>query len=561
MKNKIRKKFFASTLLSGIAAACSATTSFAAGPVLPGAGTLIQEVQPQLPQNPSTDDTGLTLQPGKTQQSESDVAFEVKQIVIEGNTQIDTGTLHDLVRTDEGKSLTLKQLQKDAQRVTEFYRKQGYPLSRAIIPAQTLDSGQVKILVIEATYGSFFLNNTSHASNSSINSLLSPLISGDPIADSSLDRALLLLSDMPGIIPAASMSPGSHTGSSDLTVNVLPGPRTSGSLTVNNYGNNFTGNGQFGANLMVNELLGIGDQLSANGLTTGPGMNYARLGYEFLANGSGTRVGASVSNLQYMLSDSMSALQGQGTASVTSAWARQPFIRSQTVNLYGQAEFDYKRLSDQTITTLTNRHLDNGVLSLNGDEMDGWLSGGVGLMNASWTGGRVNFDNTQALSVDAHGGLTAGTFGKWTGNMNRLQNLGGERAQLYLSLSGQWAQKNLDPIEKLVVGGPYSVRGYDMGVMAADSGVLGTVEGRYKMTEHWQAVVFGDSEHIAINANPYMPGPNGATLSGAGVGANWTDGGAWSAKIYAASRLGAVPTQLAGSPAGTLLWGEVNWGF
>ncbi|QKE37343.1 ShlB/FhaC/HecB family hemolysin secretion/activation protein [Ferrovum myxofaciens] len=561
MKNKIRKKFFASTLLSVIAAACSATTSFAAGPVLPGAGTLIQEVQPQLPQNPSTDDTGLTLQPGKTQQSESDVAFEVKQIVIEGNTQIDTGTLHDLVRTDEGKSLTLKQLQKDAQRVTEFYRKQGYPLSRAIIPAQTLDSGQVKILVIEATYGSFFLNNTSHASNSSINSLLSPLLSGDPIADSSLDRALLLLSDMPGIIPAASMSPGSHTGSSDLTVNVLPGPRTSGSLTVNNYGNNFTGNGQFGANLMVNELLGIGDQLSANGLTTGPGMNYARLGYEFLANGSGTRVGASVSNLQYMLSDSMSALQGQGTASVTSAWARQPFIRSQTVNLYGQAEFDYKRLSDQTITTLTNRHLDNGVLSLNGDERDGWLSGGVGLMNASWTGGRVNFDNTQALSVDAHGGLTAGTFGKWTGNMNRLQNLGGERAQLYLSLSGQWAQKNLDPIEKLVVGGPYSVRGYDMGVMAADSGVLGTVEGRYKMTEHWQAVVFGDSEHIAINANPYMPGPNGATLSGAGVGANWTDGGAWSAKIYAASRLGAVPTQLAGSPAGTLLWGEVNWGF
>ncbi|EQD40359.1 Polypeptide-transport-associated, ShlB-type domain protein, partial [mine drainage metagenome] len=77
------------------------------------------------------------------------MVIEVKQIVIEGNTQVDTGTLHDLVRDDEGKSLTLRQLQKDAQRVTEFYRARGYPLSRAIIPAQTLDGGQVRILVIE----------------------------------------------------------------------------------------------------------------------------------------------------------------------------------------------------------------------------------------------------------------------------------------------------------------------------------------------------------------------------------------------------------------------------
>jgi hemolysin activation/secretion protein len=116
-------------------------------------------------------------------------------------------------------------------------------------------------------------------------------------------------------------------------------------------------------------------------------------------------------------------------------------------------------------------------------------------------------------------------------------------------------------MEQLVVGGPYSVRGYDMGVLSADSGVLETAEGRYRLSDHWQAVVFGDSERIAVSVNPFVPGANGATLSGAGVGMNWTSGGAWQGKMYVANRLGAVPSQLAGIPVSTLVWGELSRGF
>jgi hemolysin activation/secretion protein len=544
-------------LLAGLTA-CSMGWAVGLPPTQPGAGTLIQEVQPVMPAEPSNDNPGLVLKQGQGVNSNSTTTFEVKQIVIEGNTKIDTGVLHDLVRDDEGKTMTLGQLQKLAQKITDYYRQQGYPLSRAVIPVQSLEGGVVRIRVIEAEYGKVLLNNSSRVHSDLLQSFLNPLQSGTPIEEDTLDQVLLLLSDVPGIETTATLMPGAQVGTSDLMVNAAPGPQVAGSITADNYGNDYTGNGRLGGALTVNNLLGLGDQLSANGMTSGPGMNYARLGYDLLANGSGTRVGASVSDLKYVLGGSLSDLGGQGTASVSSLWARQPLLRSRTVNLYGQAEFDYKRLSDQTVATLANRHLDNGVLSLNGDERDTWMSGGVGLMSASWTGGRVNFDNSGASAFDPG---TQGAFGKWNGSLTRLQNLWNERAQLYLSLSGQWAQKNLDPIEKLVVGGPYSVRGYDMGVLAADSGVLETVEGRYQMTEHWQAVVFGDSEHIAISASPYMAGPNGATLSGAGVGMNWTSGGAWQGKVYAASRLGSVPTQLAGSPAGTLVWGELSRSF
>ncbi len=549
-------------LLVGVSAI--ATPVFAVGPVVPGAGTLMQEV-PQAPQEPSNDNTGLNLPTRPAKTSTSPETFEVKQIVIDGNTRIDTGVLHDLVRDDEGKSLTLGQLQRDAQRLTDYYHKQGYPLSRVVVPAQSFEDGVVHLRVLEAVYGRISLNNLSDARSGTLQSELSRLQSNAPITESDLERVLLLLSDVPGIQAAGNLTPGSSVGQTDMTVVAASTARATGALTADNYGNNYTGNGRLGGAMTVNELLGLGDQLQANGLTSGPGMNYARLGYDLLANpslpGGGTRVGAAVSDLAYSLGGPLGGLKGQGTASVSSLWARQPFLRSQTVNLYGQAEFDYKRLSDQTVSTLTNRHLDNGVLSMNGDERDGWMSGGVGMMNASWTGGRVTFDNLAALSADTASARESGAFGKWNGSMTRLQNLGSETAQLYLSVSGQWAQKNLDPMEQLVVGGPYSVRGYDMGVLSADSGVLETAEGRYRLSDHWQAVVFGDSERIAVSVNPFAPGTNGATLSGAGVGMNWTSGGAWQGKMYVANRLGAVPSQLAGTPVSTLVWGELSRGF
>lgn len=553
-------------ILAWAAVGLAGGEAWAAGPAVPGAGTLIQEVQPAPGQAPNGNNTGLKVeQTGEGRKLDDNLSFDVKRIEFEGNQLVSSATLHDLVRDEEGTTLTLKKLQGLADRVTAYYRDHGYPLSRAVIPAQSLEGGVLKIQVIEAKYGKVMLDDTSRAKEGVLRGLLSVLEEGQPVEGDSLDRSLLLISDVPGIESSAALKPGAVAGSSDLDVMVTPGARAAGSLTVDNYGNDYTGNGRLGGAVSLYELLGLGDQLSMNALSSGPGMSYARMGYDLLANGSGTRVGASVSDLRYVLGGSLSGLNGRGMAAMTSLWARQPIVRGRDLNLYGQAEYDYKRVSDQTdpagALNLANRHLDNEVLSVNGDERDAWLGGGVGLMSGSWTQGRVNFDNLQALGVDAAGAHSSGTFGKWNGSLTRQQDLGSERLQLYVSLSGQWAQKNLDPVEKLVVGGPYSVRAYDMGVLAADSGVLETVEGRYQVNDHWQAVVFGDRENVSVNANPYLAGPNGATLSGVGAGLNWSGGGAWSGRTYVATRVGTVPVQLAGSPAGTLAWAELSRAF
>ena len=117
---------------------------------------------------------------------------------------------------------------------------------------------------------------------------------------------------------------------------------------------------------------------------------------------------------------------------------------------------------------------------------------------------------------------------------------------MYLAVSGQWASGNLDASHKMLAGGPYTVRAYDMGAVSGDTGYLAVAEWRQDMGPawggQWQALAFIDSARVTVNKNlwPQASAANSATLSGAGVGLNWA-GPQWSAKSYLATALGPTP--------------------
>jgi hemolysin activation/secretion protein len=135
---------------------------------------------------------------------------------------------------------------------------------------------------------------------------------------------------------------------------------------------------------------------------------------------------------------------------------------------------------------------------------------------------------------------------------------------LYLAFTAQWANKNLDQAEKMTVGGVYTVRAYDLGVISGDKGYLGTAEFRHNLGSvwagQWQAVAFIDSAHITINKNVWTTAANNATLSGAGLGLNWAGSDQWSARMYIAKHIGAIPLQIAGTTS-TRAWIEISKGL
>lgn len=538
----------------------------AAGSVSSGAGSILQQINPVEPPAPSSTGTGLTIEQGGAATLPPSAPFMVKVIQITGNTQFDTKTLHALVMDAEGQSLTLTQLNELAARITDYYHDHGYPLARAIIPAQTITDGQVQVEVIEARYGKINLDNHSRVNDALLQSTLSPVQSGQVIGQAALDRSLLLLSDIPGVVPGATLKPGEAVGTSDLVVEVAPGPAVTGNVALDDYGNRYNGRARLGGTVSFINPLHHGDVLSASGLSSGSGMSYGRISYESLLNGPGTRMGGSYSALHYILGDTFASLNGHGTAQVGSLWIKHPLVRSREVNLYGQIQFDRKELRDHIdLTSIrTDRHLDNWTASLSGDRRDTILSGGINTWNVGLTSGRVGFDDATAQQSDAATANTQRSFSKWTVNLGRLQSLS-QKDGLYLALSGQWANTNLDASEKMVAGGPFTVRAYDMSAVSGDTGVLGTAELRHDLGwvgrgQQWQAVGFIDTEHVMVSKNTWAAGTNDATLSGAGVGLDWAWPGQWTAKAYIATPIGPIPVLVA-STASARAWVEIGKGF
>ncbi len=545
----------------GVMLLADASLAWAAG-TTPGGGEILRQIQPVKPPAPSHNTTGITI-PKRTNRSiPPGISFPVSQLRITGNTLFDTATLHALVADGEGKQLDLKQLSALADRISAFYHKHGYALARAVLPAQEIDKGVVKIRVLEARYGKIALKNTSRVRGSLIEATLSPLRHGDFIEANRLSQSMLLLSDIPGIAANATLKAGKQVGTSDMNVDVRDLPMVTGELSANNFGNRYTGRARGGLSLRLNNPLHLGDQLRFDGVTTGKRVNFGRLGYEAVLNGYGTRVGAGYALMHYTLGGTLSNLGGYGRTGVGSLWLHHPLHRGRTWNAYARLQYDFQRLRDRITTggIRTDRDLQSSNTSLSGDVRDHFIGGGITTWNLQWTWGRVTFSDASAATSDASTARTAGHFVKWSGTLSRLQRVM-EHDALWLSLSGQWSGKNLDSVEKMVVGGSDSIRAYDVGVLSADDGYLLQAELRHRFTPHLQLFALFDIQHIRINHHPWQAGSgNNATLSGAGGGIRFSYGKWWQVEATVAKPVG-QHSSLVTDPRKARVWGMVSMGF
>lgn len=518
-------------------------------PGVPSAGSILQQVQPALPAAPQSTRPALQIQSGTAPALPASAPIAVKAIRIVGNTVFSTETLQALTADAEGKTATLPQLEQLAARITAYYRDHGFPLSRAIVPAQAIKDGQVLIQVVEARYGAVRLNNTSQVGDALLSATLATLQPGHAIAEPALDRALLLLSDVPGVSVDAVIKPGAEVGAADLNVTTGRSPATLASLVLDNAGNRYIGRTRLGVTAYLINPLHRGDVVDVSVISTGKGMDYGRLGYETLLGGQGTRAGIAYSSVHYKLQGDVEVLDAYGRAGVASAWVKHPLIRSRQSNLYAQLEYDVKRLRDRigVTDTRTDRRLGNWVLSLNGDLRDDVLGGGINVWSLGWTGGRSRFDDADAQLADAASAQTRGRFSKWNANVSRLQRLGA-RDTLYVNVGAQWADKNLDSAEKMTVGGPYTVRAYDVGAVSGDTGYFASVELRHELGSFaagsLQAIGFVDSARVTINHDAWTGAENAARLSGAGFGLSWNGPAAWRASLSVATPIGAEPALL-----------------
>jgi hemolysin activation/secretion protein len=212
----------------------------------------------------------------------------------------------------------------------------------------------------------------------------------------------------------------------------------------------------------------------------------------------------------------------------------------------------------------TDRHLENIIANLSGDFQSNLMTTGMTSWSLETTLGRLVFDDPTAKTENAKTTNTSGGFSKLTGSLLHIQNLGGQR-ELVMGFRGQWAGANLDSSQKMVAGGPYSVRAYAAGTLSADAGYLLTAELKQPigiaLGGRVTATAFMDTATLTINQKTWpSAGLNKATLSGAGLGLNWAGPNQYTATAYVATPIGAK-SPLVGSVKSTQFSIEVQKRF
>lgn len=446
-----------------------------------------------------------------------------------GNTVYSSETLAAFAADKVGQAVSLADLEQIAARITEHYRRDGWFLAQAVVPGQDVTSGRVEISILEGRLGKIRINRAPEAPirERVLQGILSNLEPGKPIHQTQLERAVMLLSDLPGLKIQSSLEAGEEAGTSDMVVDVDLRRRWDASVDADNHGSRFTGEYRFGVLGRLNSPLELGDNLDLRLLTSsGGGLTFGRIGYELPVTSAGTRVGAAAGRLDYRLGGEFAPVGATGQAEFVELTATHPFIRARARNLFGRLSVDEKRLEDQVnaVPSRSDKRVRSLGLGLAFEGRDGLLGGGYVSAGTTLYLGELSIRSAADLAFDQSpaGRRTDGNFTRLAYQASRLQSLVGPTS-FFLGAAGQFASKNLDSIEKIALGGPRGVRAYPSSEAVADEGHVLNAELRYSASADVTLSGFYDFGWAKLNRDPSPADTdNKRTLRGYGLGVFWT---------------------------------------
>ena len=460
---------------------------------------------------------------------QAQASFVLKGVQFVGATGVAESELQAAVADRIGTSVTFADLEQLAARAVAVYQKRGFGLVQAYVPVQEVVDGVVRISISEGVLGnvSIELAEGVPVAQERVAGTLAILEPGKPLNGRQYERAMLLLSDLPGIKPQSAISAGAATGTTDLVVQVGERDRLQYGLEVDNHGTSDSGRHRITGSLRWASPFGRGDNLDLR-LMLAEGMHtaFGRISYETPVGYRGLRIGGGLARVQYELGGPFAPLEPTGTGNVADLSFSYPLIRQRSTNLFVRGVIDNKDLTDrfEAVGFETHKRVRGAGIGLSFERRDGLLGGGYTSANALLYRGNLDIKDATSEAFDnpPFGYDTEGSFGKATLQLARLQSLA-PKFSLFLGTGMQRASKNLDAYEKLSLGGPKAVRAYATGEVLVDDGWLATVELRYAPRPDTTLFAFYDAAHGDFFHDPRpFDVFTSRSLRGHGLGLNWS---------------------------------------
>ncbi|MFS0517647.1 ShlB/FhaC/HecB family hemolysin secretion/activation protein [Nostoc sp. UIC 10607] len=433
--------------------------------------------------------------------------------------------------------ISLTEVYQARSKITDLYVQNGYITSGAYIPPQTIQSGVVKIQVVEGKLEDIQITGTRRLNPNYVRSRLA-IATTAPLNRQRLLEALQLLQINPLIQNvSAELSAGSRTGASLLEVKVSEAKTFSSQIVLDN--GRSPSVGSFRRRLQLNEanLLGLGDALGI-AYTNTDGSNSFDASYTLPLNPrNGTltfNYGITSSNV---IEPPFNVLDIQSDSRYYELTFRQPIVQTPT------QEFALGLTASRRESEASYIDIERLPFPGLGADEQGRTRVSALRFFQEWTSRNsrevIALRSQFNLGIDVLNPTINQTppdsrFFAWQGQAQWARLLAPETL-LLLRLNTQLASRTLLPLEQFGLGGQDSIRGYRQDYLLTDNGTLVSAEVQVPILRLPQIdstlqvipfVDFGVGWNSSARENP---DPN--TLASVGLGLRWSQGDRFTVRL------------------------------
>lgn len=466
------------SVISGVRQAAAQTLATSDTPVSSRVENRVQQLEQR--QSPDQQDAPI---PGASPPPPADAApaqdTVLAAVVIEGARVLSPADLAPIYEPFLARRVSMEDIAAIAERITARFREEGYFLTRAFVPPQSLATGVVRIRVLEGSIEETEVVGSDHRA-AVVGDHLGRIRAERPIRLGTLERSLLLIGDIPGLVvgDARLEELERATGRFKLTVDIER-DRFDLFSSIDNRGDPDAGRTQLWTS---GSVLGIGpvvDRLQVGVFTVPEApreLMYGEVKATRLIGSDGVEIEA-----RFSASESEPGPDGTETLSTDSESRRAtatlsvPVYRRRDASYWGRFQLDARTVEDsQAGTPILTDHLRVGRAAIQGSTS---LIGGNTWSRLEVSVGSSSFgassEGTDRSRVDADG-----SFAKVNVELSHYRDLT-DVVGIYGYVAGQYADDSLLSAEEFGVGGLPAGRGYEYSEISGEHGVAGLMELRY----------------------------------------------------------------------------------
>ncbi|MBB6506147.1 hemolysin activation/secretion protein [Sphingomonas endophytica] len=396
----------------------------------------------------------------------------VRAVIVEGRDRLSPATFVAPIAAVIGQRLDRDQVAGLAGAIAGAARAQGYPFATAQVPAQAQTDGVLRVTLDLGKIDAVRVVGGRSAAADRV--LGRALATGQPVRQQQLERALLLVGDIPGVRVTDSRLVR-QDGFGILLVTIET-DRASGYVQLDNRGSKEVGPVRSTALATLHALVADGDELAVIVSQTPfqpSEFEFARVRYGTIVGADGLMLSASGSLARTRPGGFLRTLDVRGRSADAAVTLQYPLLRTRARSLFATAELRAlgtdqdlarRRLRRDRITTLT------GTLGGNMAVGGGTLRGEVAALAGLPVAGVTRAGSLLGSRFDGDARFVAATYlVDWTVGL-------GKPFSMVIASAGQLASRPLLAAMEIGLGGPAFGRGYDYAERTGDHGVMGSLE-------------------------------------------------------------------------------------